>query len=728
MKAFLPVRVRQYLVLLAVLLGILVGLVVPVRSQSLDQLHNQGVALYNQGQYAEAAGVFLQALEINPRALPPLRYLGGSLVQLERYEDAVDILGRSLELNPYDVDSLYDLGVAYDHLGQLELAAENYQKAAQEYEIRPESLERLKPEDIFNNLGITQLAQNQSGEALESFRKTTALDTTYGQGFYLQGIVHTQQQDYPQARQSFDSSVDPEVRFEFRERGYNGRGVAEYLDGDLTESLQSLGESIQTAQSQQRTYPTAFSNRGLTHFDLGDLQDAESDYTQVTTLVADRPDGFRDLGYVRYEMGEKARLIARAADPLKLIAALPSATAQYFQTQVAYYAEHHPQQQPLLLAALPFVTDSPWLPALPTELQPTSLERDPVGMTRIALSELALTKLEEAISAYRRAIELDRNDAQAHYGIASARRSQGRFQDALAEFETAGTLYASVGDTLWESFTRQLDIPAVAARIASPEPPANSVNLSSAAAATPPAASSYTPPVPVEQLQPTTPAPAIVRDGFNFTQAEVVSLYDADQNAKLLEEQALSMSKDASVRREAVQALRLKRYRPAYPALQAQLVQNNGSYLEPDPGVRSSILYFLEEVEAPPPPAPVAAIPIAAAAVAPRPALPQPQPPRPAAPTAVPPVQVATPQPTLPPTSQPPAVPTATPPVQVATPRPTPPSTLAPAPKAESDPKAEPISFQLVNTSFAPPPTAAASASGCGGSSLVSAAICRIRG
>lgn len=706
MKAFLPVRVRQYLVVLAVLVGILVGLVVPVRSQSLDQLHNQGVALYNQGQYAEAAGVFLQALELNPRALPPLRYLGGSLVQLERYEDAVDILGRSLELNPYDVDSLYDLGVAYDHLGQLELASENYQKAAQEYQIRPDSLERLKPEDIFNNLGITQLAQDQSGEALESFRKTTELDTTFGQGFYLQGIVHTQQQDYPQARQSFDTSVDPQVRFEFRERGYNGRGVAEYLDGDLTQSLQSLGESIQTAQGQQRTYPTAFSNRGLTNFDLGDLEDAESDYTQVTTLVADRPDGFRDLGYVRYEIGEKARLIARAADPLKLIAALPSATAQYFQTQVAYYAEHHPQRQPLLMATLPFVTDSPWLPALPAELQPTSLVGDPMGMTRIALSDLALTKLEDAISAYRRAIELDPNDAPAHYGIASARRSQGRFQDALIEFETAGTLYASVGDTLWESFTRQLDIPAVVARIASPEPPANSVNRSSSPVAAPPAASSYAPPVQVEQLQPTTPAPAIVRDGFNFTQAEVVSLYDGDQNAKLLEEQALSMSKDVTVRREAVQALRLKRYRPAYPALQAQLVQNNGFYLEPDPGVRSSILYFLEEVEAPSPPAPVAAIPIAAAPPAPRPAPPQPSTPRPVAvPTAAPPVQVATPRPTPPPT-----------------PQPTPPPQAAPAPKAE------PVSFQLVNTSFAPPPTAEASASGCGGSSLVSAAICRIRG
>ncbi len=659
------VRVRRWMVALALMLGILLGLMIPVRSQSLDQLHNQGVTLYNQGQYDQAAAVFLEALKINPRALPPLRYLGGSLVRLERYDDAVDILSRTLELNPYDADSLYDLGVAYDHLGQLDQAAEQYQKAAEEYRIRPNSLQRVQPEEIFNNLGLAQLAQDQPNQALSNFIRTTELDASFGQGFYLQGIAQTQQQDYPQARQSFDKSVDPQVRFEFRERGYNGRGVAELLDQDLDRSLQSLNQSLQEAQARQRNYPTALSNRGLTHFELGSLDNAESDFGQFTQAVPDRPEAFNNLGFVRYEIGEKARLIARSSDPLKFIATLPAATAHYFQDQVQLYAQRHPVRPPLLVAALPFVNDAPWLPALPPQLQPDP--QDPMGLIRLALSDLARTKLEEAIQAFRQALEIERNYAPAHYGLAASRRSQGRFQESLQEFETAGTLYASAGDTLWEAFTRQLDLPALTARIETPEPPANSVNP----ALTPadPYGGSANSATNTEAEQPQTPTEPVVRDGFRFTEPAVVAFYDTNQTSQLLADLAISTTQPPKVRSEAVQALRLKRYRPAYPALQSRLVKVDDSYAEPDQGVRSSILYFLDEVEAPPPPAPVAAIPVAA----------------------------------------------------VAPPRPRPAAAPQPAPQAI------PVSVQQVNTSFAPPPTPVATASGCGGSSIVSAAICRIR-
>ncbi|NJK62516.1 MAG: tetratricopeptide repeat protein [Synechococcaceae cyanobacterium SM2_3_1] len=653
---------RRISVVLAMLLGLILPLSIPALTQSIDQLHNQGVQLYNEGSYEAASERFLAALKINPKAIAPLEYLGGSLLRLQRYQDAVDILSRALEINPYDADNLYDLGVAYDHLGELEPAAENYRKSAEEFRIRPESLDRVQPEEIYNNLGISQLAQTDYDTALSSFQQATSLNQKYGQGYFLEGLTYTHQADYPQAVTSFDQSVSPEVEFDLRERGYNGRGVAQYLEGQLQPALESLNTSIQEAERQNRTYSIAFANRGLTHFDLGDLEEAESDYGQVTILAPEDPLGFRDRGYVQYELAASARRIARSPDPLEVMAALPPKSTAYFQAHVDHYrqllAQHLHPSLPQLVASLPFA--SGFLPPQPSlDLPLPEDPQNPVAVTRVALNQLAISQLEKAVTSYTRALELDTQFPDAHYGLAAVRRSQKQFQEALQEFERARDLYLEKGYFLWADFVDRLDIPALEARLAEPEPASPSPE--------PPAASS--------PEATTAPSEVTVRLGFNFSSSDVVKLLDQDQLDLILKEQALNNAVAPVVRREAVQALRLKQFRVAYPALQDRLAKpEGGEYKEPDRSVRSAILFFLEEVEAPPPPAPKAEVPIVAA----RPVV-----------------------------SRPPKNPV---------PNPVP----APAP-----PAAQPISQQRVMTTFNPPvkPTA----SGCGDDSIVSAAICRIR-
>jgi tetratricopeptide (TPR) repeat protein len=649
------------------LLGLILPLSIPALTQSIDQLHNEGVQLYNEGNYEAASERFLAALKINPKAIAPLEYLGGSLLRLERYQDAVDILSRALEINPYDADNLYDLGVAYDNLGELEPAAENYRKSAEEFRIRPESLDRVQPEEIYNNLGISQLAQTEYDTALSSFQQATNLNQKYGQGYFLQGLTYTHKAEYPQAVSSFDQSVAPEVEFDLRERGYNGRGVAQYLEGQLQPALESLNTSIQEAERQNRTYSIAYANRGLTHFDLGDLEEAESDYDQVTTLAPADPLGFRDRGYVQYELAASARRIARSPDPQEVMAALPPKSTAYFQAHVDRYRQLlaqrlHPSL-PQLVASLPLA--SGFLPAQPSLNLPLPEDpENPVAVTRVALNQLAISQLEKAVTSYTRALQLDDQFPDAHYGLAAVRRSQKQFQEALQEFEKARDLYLEKGNSLWADFVDKLDIPALQARLTEPEPPS-------------PAATALPSPESTPDSPETTTAPSdvTVRFGFNFSSPEVVQLLDQDQLDLILKEQALNDAVAPVVRREAVQALRLKQFRVAYPALQDRLAKpEGGDFKEADRSVRSAILFFLEEVEAPPPPAPKAEVPIAAA----RPVVSRP-----------------------PKTQVPNRVPTAAP------------------------PKPQPISQQRVMTTFNPP--VKSTASGCGDDSIVSAAICRIR-
>ncbi len=552
-------RFRIPALFLALLISLALGIVYPVRSQSIDQLHNTGVQLYQQGDYEAAAGQFIEALKINPRAIAPLEYLGGALLRLERYEDAVDFLNQAKEINPFDPDTLFDLGVAYDYLGQLENASENYRQAAEEYQIRPESLDRVRPEELYNNLGITQLAQEDLSGALTSFQETTQLDPQYGPGYYLQGFTHIQRSEYPDATSAFDRSVAPDVEFDFRERGFNGKGVSQYFDGDLDQALDSLNESIQEAEQRSRTYPVAFSNRGLTHFDLGDLDSSEQDYDEVTTLDPENVNGYKDTGYVKFEIAEQARRIAKAGDPLELIATLPTQTASYYQARIESFAQHLAQSPEYrfrhLIAALPFSRSSLGLAPWPIRPGEDPL-KDPIRLAQYALTDLANVKLKEAATSYMQAIQLDPNFAQAHYGLGAVFRSQKQFADALDEFKTARSLYQQFNDILWARFTEELDIPPLELRL-------EETILPEDLQPTPP-------PTPAPEAAPSTPAPAgQVRSGFTFADPQVLQFFDSDQLQAMVD-QATDDAVATAVRREAVHALRLKQYRPAYAPLRVR--------------------------------------------------------------------------------------------------------------------------------------------------------------
>lgn len=647
---------RMKKILLWILVGIVATVVslgfasLSVHSQSLEDLHNQGVKFYQAGEYESAANSFLAALKLNPRALTPLEYLGGSLLRLDRYEEAIEFLERALNLNPFDPDTLYDLGVAYDYVGNLEQASHYYQQAVTEYELRPEKLDRVSAKDIYNNLGILKLAQQDYQAALNDFQESTRLDPRFGQGYYLQGLAHTNRaehlkkqietqseskQELDDAEKSFIQSVAPGIVFDWPEKSYNGQGVIHYLKTDLEAALGSLTTSIRIAQEQGQAYPVAYANRGLTHFDLGQLQAAEADYSQVTQMLPEDPIAFKDQGFVQFEIGEYAKRQVQAEKITQAVFPSDSMTDAILPT---------PQ----------WIASRIFLPGL--------FQKDP-RIAQTALLQTAQIKWEEAAKSFEQAILLNPDYAEAHYGLAAVLRRQQKYERALAEFQVAEKFYRADQNNLWAAFVKELDVPALQLRLQEPILPQD---------------------LPTYQRIPNGIPQEKIRLGFAFQEEKTVRLLDSDQLEVLAQEIAINNEVSPTSRRDAIHALRLKHYRPAYPLLQSRLVQKDpGQYLEPDRGVRSAILYFLEEVEAPPPPAPKATL------------------------TVLPPQQQTLPQKTTPPAPK------------------TIPKTLAKTTsKTVLQPRSpSPISRQKVKTSFAAPKPA----NGCRGDSIVSAAVCRIR-
>jgi tetratricopeptide (TPR) repeat protein len=97
-----------------------------------------GAILEKQKKFSDAEAAFKQALERNPEHAPSLNYLGYMLAERgERLNESVVYIKRALALEPDNGSYLDSLGWAYFRDGQLDLAADNLQRAAAQLTSNP---------------------------------------------------------------------------------------------------------------------------------------------------------------------------------------------------------------------------------------------------------------------------------------------------------------------------------------------------------------------------------------------------------------------------------------------------------------------------------------------------------------------------------------------------------------------------------------------------------------
>ena len=97
-----------------------------------------GAILEKQKKFTDAEAAFKQALERDPEHAPSLNYLGYMLAERgERLSESVVYIKRALALEPDNGSYLDSLGWAYFRDGQLDLAADNLQRAAAQLTSNP---------------------------------------------------------------------------------------------------------------------------------------------------------------------------------------------------------------------------------------------------------------------------------------------------------------------------------------------------------------------------------------------------------------------------------------------------------------------------------------------------------------------------------------------------------------------------------------------------------------
>jgi tetratricopeptide (TPR) repeat protein len=148
--------------------------------------YEQGERDYEAGKYEEAVAEFREVLRLKPDWAEAHFELALSLTETEKLKDGIEEFKLVMKLNPeeqLEILSYYNLGNAYEDLGQYEEAVEAYQKAI-----------KLNPglSKPHNNLGLAYAALARLAEAVAEFNQAVKLRSDYAEAHFNLGLAYLQ--------------------------------------------------------------------------------------------------------------------------------------------------------------------------------------------------------------------------------------------------------------------------------------------------------------------------------------------------------------------------------------------------------------------------------------------------------------------------------------------------------------------------------------------------------
>jgi len=172
------------------------------REEPYSQLAEQ---LYARQQSGSALEVFLLALESDPRSEKAYAGIGRICSETDSVPQARAFLEKGLELHPQSAAMHFNLGLAFQALGQPNEAVRQFQQAMELRRPRTSPLDWIQ-------LGTAQQAGGDSKEAENSFLKGLSLDPTLAQGHFELGKLYFQQAAYDRAEKSLEKAIQLDPR------------------------------------------------------------------------------------------------------------------------------------------------------------------------------------------------------------------------------------------------------------------------------------------------------------------------------------------------------------------------------------------------------------------------------------------------------------------------------------------------------------------------------------
>ncbi len=129
-----------------------------------------GLKCYQQGDVDAAEKHFRQVISRDSQNIHGLNLLGMVCVNTGRQDEAVQLISRALKLKPGDAQAHANIGLAYQRMGNLELAERHLRESI--------GLDANKPV-VWNSLGNVLREKGQAGDAVRAYESTLKVNGNY---------------------------------------------------------------------------------------------------------------------------------------------------------------------------------------------------------------------------------------------------------------------------------------------------------------------------------------------------------------------------------------------------------------------------------------------------------------------------------------------------------------------------------------------------------------------
>lgn len=271
-------------------------------SSQLNEMLLRGYSFHQQGYTEEAQKIYQQILNRQPMHFDALQLSGAIALDSQHYEQALFLLLKAIKLHPNHGLIHYNLGIAFQELGDFNSAISSYDEAI-----------RLNPDfaSAYSNRGDALQATNQFTAAIASYDKAINLNPSYFEAYSNRGNVFKSLKKYQEALASYEKAIRLNPHFA---EAYSNRGnvlqelkqfetaVASYdqairLNPNYFEAYSNRGNALRKAKlydvaiaSHEQAiklnpnYAEAYSNRGNVYLELKKIEEALADYDQAIKI------------------------------------------------------------------------------------------------------------------------------------------------------------------------------------------------------------------------------------------------------------------------------------------------------------------------------------------------------------------------------------------------------------------------------------------------------------
>jgi len=265
---------------------------------------NQGVVLFNQGNYEESVLSYRRAISIKPEYPHAYNNLGNSLFKLDRLKEAEETLRKAINLNANFAEAWSNLGMVLECRKKFDEAIECYKKSIS---IKPSAPSYLGLGNAYSGKGLKI-------DAIRAYKMAISLDETYWKAHFNLGNEFILQKKYDEAMESYQNTLalktnDPSAYV----GSYVGIGVAYGKKGNNNEAKKYYEKAITLDPNDSR----ARYNMANLLWEFGELDQAENQFRYAIKLDPTVSCSYSSLANLLAEQERNEEAIKVLEDALK---------------------------------------------------------------------------------------------------------------------------------------------------------------------------------------------------------------------------------------------------------------------------------------------------------------------------------------------------------------------------------------------------------------------------